>query len=455
MSFDERSLIEYVLEQRWYGAKSRSVAHAQVLESVVLRTAEPQFALALVEMRYDTGAHDIYQLLYSLRDGELQIDGLDDPQLARELVSAMRSGLTLQGAEGVVEFAPIEGFAGLGRELLEVRPVGAEQSNSSVVFDEELILKVFRRLEPGINPELEVLRFLTERGFANIAPLGGWYAYSGGPLGATLGILQEYVRGGIDGWELALDEIAERPEGFLERLRRLGEVTGEMHTALASDANDPAFCAETPSVESLGLLTATVDEEIEQVFLTLPEGDERVEAIVGRGEEVREQLRMLTHAGATGKAIRTHGDYHLGQTLWAPRDAEGASSPGDWVVLDFEGEPARSLTERRRKRSPLRDVAGMLRSFAYAATAAELLRGSPAPEGWEGQAREQFLEGYLDTVDPGLLPSGQIAIDRLLAVFELEKAVYELRYELDNRPAWVGIPVAGIQRLIEQAAATS
>jgi maltokinase len=447
LSFDERALIEYVLEQRWYGAKSRSVAHAQVLESVVLRTAEPQFALALVEMRYDTGAHDIYQLLYSLRDGELQIDGLEDPQLARELVSAMRSGLTLQGAEGVVEFAPIEGFAGLGRELLEVRPVGAEQSNSSVVFDEELILKVFRRLEPGINPELEVLRFLTERGFANIAPLGGWYAYSGGPLGATLGILQQYVRDGVDGWELALDEISERPEAFLERLRRLGEVTGEMHTALASDANDPAFCAETPSVESLGLLTATVDEEIEQVFLTLPEGDERVEAIVGRGEEVREQLRMLTHAGATGKTIRTHGDYHLGE---AP-----AGSEGDWVVLDFEGEPARSLTERRRKRSPLRDVAGMLRSFAYAATAAELLRGSPAPEGWEDQAREQFLEGYLDTVDPGLLPSGQIAIDRLLAVFELEKAVYELRYELDNRPAWVGIPVAGIQRLIEQAAATS
>jgi len=456
LSFDERALIEYVLEQRWYGAKSRSVAHAQVLESVVLRTAEPQFALALVEMRYDTGAHDIYQLLYSLRDGELQIDGLEDPQLARELVSAMRSGLTLQGAEGVVEFAPIEGFAGLGRELLEVRPVGAEQSNSSVVFDEELILKVFRRLEPGINPELEVLRFLTERGFANIAPLGGWYAYSGGPLGATLGILQQYVRDGVDGWELALDEISERPEAFLERLRRLGEVTGEMHTALASDANDPAFCAETPSVESLGLLTATVDEEIEQVFLTLPEGDERVEAIVGRGEEVREQLRMLTHAGATGKTIRTHGDYHRGQTLWAGSIPEApAGSEGDWVVLDFEGEPARSLTERRRKRSPLRDVAGMLRSFAYAATAAELLRGSPAPEGWEDQAREQFLEGYLDTVDPGLLPSGQIAIDRLLAVFELEKAVYELRYELDNRPAWVGIPVAGIQRLIEQAAATS
>jgi trehalose synthase-fused probable maltokinase len=154
---------------------------------------------------------------------------------------------------------------------------------------------------------------------------------------------------------------------------------------------------------------------------------------------------MLTHAGSAGKSIRTHGDYHLGQTLWADED---------WVILDFEGEPARSLTERRRKRSPLRDVAGMLRSFAYAATVASAVRGVDVQDGWEEQAREQFLEGYFETVDPSLLPSGQLAIERLLAVFELEKAVYELRYELDNRPEWVGIPVAGIHRLIEQATAT-
>jgi trehalose synthase-fused probable maltokinase len=444
MSFDEHSLIEYVTQQRWYGAKSRAVAHSQVLDSVVLRTTDPQFALALVEMRYDTGAHDIYQLLYALRGDELQIDGLEDPQLARELVSAMRSGLTLQGAEGIAEFAPIEGLAGLGRELLEVRPVGTEQSNTSVVFDEELILKVFRRLEPGINPELEMLRFLTEHGFANIAPLGGWYAYSGGPLGATLGILQQYVQGGIDGWELALDEIGDNPDAFLERLRRLGEVTGEMHSALASDPNDPAFAPESPSVEALGLLTATVDEELERVFVEIPEDDERREPIAGRGEEVREQLRMLTHADSSGMTIRTHGDYHLGQTLWAQ---------DDWVIIDFEGAPARSLTDRRRRRSPLRDVAGMLRSFVYAATAADLLRGTPAPDGWEEQARGQFLDGYLAAVEPALLPPGQAAIERLLAVFELEKAVYELRYELDNRPDWVGIPVAGILRLIERAAA--
>src|SRR5258706_9781173 len=190
-----------------------------------------------------------------------------------------------------------------------------------------------------------------------------------------------------------------------------------MHTSLASDKTDPAFAPETPSVEALGLLMATVDEEIERVFLTLPDADERLAPILGRGEEVREQLRMLTHAGSPGKVIRTHGDYHLGQTLWAE---------DDWVILDFEGEPARSLTERRRKRSPLRDVAGMLRSFAYAATAAQMLRGTEVPDGWEEQAREQFLAGYFQTVDPSLLPSGQVAIERLLAVYELEKAVYEL-----------------------------
>src|SRR5205085_2874061 len=164
----------------------------------------------------------------------------------------------------------------------------------------------------------------------------------------------------------------------------------------------------TPSVESLGLLTATVDEEIESVFLTLPDGDERLEPIRGRGEEVREQLRMLTHAGSTGMIVRTHGDYHLGQTLW---------SDNDWVILDFEGEPARPLPERRRKRSPLRDVAGMLRSFAYAVSAVEILRGAVAPDGWETRAREEFLAGYHETVDPSLLPSGQAAIDRLLTVF--------------------------------------
>jgi len=464
---DERSLIEYVTRQRWYGAKSRTVSHGEVLDVVTIRHAEPPLSLALVEMRFDTGAHDLYQLLIS-GDEEDGFDSLaEDAGLAREIVSAMRTGLTVQGSQGVVEFSPAEDFSALERELGEARLVSSEQSNSSVVFDDALILKVFRRLEPGINPELEVLRFLTEQGFRNIPALGGWYGYSGGPLTATLGLLQEYVPGAIGGWELALGEIASAPESFLDRLGRLGEVTAQMHTALGVDPHDHAFAPEEPSVESLGLLTATVDEEIARVFLSLPEDDERLAPILGRGEEVREQLRLLTHAGSSGRVIRTHGDYHLGQTLWNGQPgasgarevrpggggfADVASSHGDWIILDFEGEPARTLVERRRKRSPLRDVAGMLRSFAYATTAAELTRDADVPTDWEERARERFLESYLETVDPALLPPGDAAIERLLAVFELEKAVYELRYELDNRPDWVGIPVAGIERLMRQAA---
>ena len=145
-------------------------------------------------------------------------------------------------------------------------------------------------------------------------------------------------------------------------------------------------------------------------------------------------------SGAGGRVIRTHGDFHLGQTMLADRG---------WVILDFEGEPARPLPERRLKRSPLRDVAGMLRSFSYAAAGARLLRGATPPEDWEDRARTSFLEGYHESVDAALLPPGQQATDQLLAVFELEKAVYELRYELNNRPDWVGIPVAGIIRLLD------
>jgi maltokinase len=438
---DERALIDYVTRQRWYGAKSRTVVHAQVLDTVPIRQAEPRLALALVELRYDTGAHDLYQLLLSDSGGA--VDGLaGNPNLARELVSAMRAGLMVQGGQGIAEFRPAADFSALGRELGTARPVDSEQSNSSVVFDDALILKIFRRLEPGINPELELLRFLGEHGFRNMPALGGWYGYSGGPLSATLGILQEYVAGAVNGWQVALEEIASAPERFLDRLERLGEVTAQMHTVLGSDPSDPAFAPEEPSVEMLGLLTATVDEEIAQVFLSLPEDDERLAPIAGRGEEVREQLRLLAHAGSSGRVIRIHGDYHLGQTLVAG---------GDWVILDFEGEPARTLAERRRKRSPLRDVAGMLRSFAYAATAVELTPGADLPADWEERARQRFLERYFETVDLALLPPGEAAIDRLLAVFELEKAVYELRYELDNRPDWVRIPVAGIERLMEQA----
>jgi trehalose synthase-fused probable maltokinase len=431
---DSRPLVDFITSQRWFGSKTRDVIDATVIDSSVVRDADPRLELQLVEIKFDTGTHETYQLLTD--DGGF--DAAGDARGLRELVHLMRSSQRLPAGAGTVEFGSVQG--GIAAELREARPITGEQSNTSVVFDEELILKMFRRLEAGINPELELLRFLTERGFENIARLAGWYAYAGRQMDATLGILQRFVVGGEDGWERALDAIARDDGGFLASLRRLGEVTGRMHTILGSDSVDPNFSPEQTSVESLGLLTATVDEEIEEIFLDLPGEVEELEPIRGRGEEVRERLRLLTNIGGAGRVIRHHGDFHLGQTLWAN---------GDWVLLDFEGEPARSLTERRRKRSPLRDVAGMLRSFAYAASAARILRGVDVPGDWESRAREEYLDGYRGTVDQSLVPSGS-AMDKLLKVFELEKAVYELRYELNNRPDWVSIPVAGIVRLLEE-----
>jgi trehalose synthase-fused probable maltokinase len=437
MKLDEGKLIEYVTAQRWYGSKGREVASAGTVDRIDL----PGLTLALVELVFPEGTHEVYQLLA----GE-SLDGLQEEAVGRELVHLIRTGASQRTTgDAHIEFQHVEGFAGLGTELVTSKPILGEQSNSSVVFDDVLYLKAYRRVEPGLNPELEMLRFLDEHGFENFPRLGGWYSYIGAPLEATLGILQEFVPNAVDGWELALDEIAEAPDRFLGRVRRLGEVVGSMHTVLASDSSDPSFSPESPSLESLGLLTASVDEEIEQVFLALPDDIEALEPIRGRGEEIRDRLRQLTHAGTTGMTIRNHGDLHLGQTLLA----------GDeWVVLDFEGEPARSLTERRRKRSPLRDVAGMLRSFAYATSAAGLLRGSEAPPGWEESARREFLDGYLDTVDPSIVPAGQEQFDKLLSVFELEKAVYELRYELSMRPDWLSIPVAGVLRMLEAPVAT-
>jgi maltokinase len=449
----EQALVDFVTAQRWYGSKSREIAHAGVIDSVTVRAETPRCSIALVEVRFQPGTHETYQVLLALRpaaeewqgrridevDGWTMYEGLADPVLTRELLELIRASASIDGGEGKVDLHLATEFALPADGPGEAVAISTEQSNSSVVFDDRLILKVYRRLEAGINPELELLRFLTLHGFPNVAALRGWYEYTGRPLDATLGILQDYVPSENDGWELALDAIAGDADAFVSHARRLGEVTGAMHAVLASDSTDPNFAAEEPSVESLGLLVASVDEEVERVFLDLPDGVEALAPIAGRGEEVRDQLRLLSHVGSLGRTIRHHGDYHLGQVLW---------TGDDWVVLDFEGEPARSLSERRQKRSPLRDVAGMLRSFAYAASAAPLLRGVEAPEGFEERLRADFLAGYLDEVDPSILPPGEQALARLLSVFELEKAVYELRYELDNRPDWIGIPVAGIERLL-------
>jgi maltokinase len=430
---EEESLREWIEEQRWYAAKSRSLAGVEVVEALTLRE-DPALVLALVQTRFATGTHELYQLLLGARSYDVLGDGREALQLVRRIDSSDE----IETDDGKFSFHHVEGATPLP-DGAAGRLLGAEQSNTSVVFDDRLVLKVFRKLEPGVNPELELVRFLGSHGFQSIAPLHGWYEYEGQALATTLGVVQQFLADAIDGWELALAEIVSDPDAFLDKVGGLGRITGEMHTVLGSDAGDPAFSPEEPSQEALALLTATVDEDIERIFLRLPD-DERLEPIIGRGQDVRERLAVRAHIGTGGRVIRTHGDYHLGQTLYSPRG---------WVVIDFEGEPARPLPERRQKRSPLRDVAGMLRSFAYASSAVELQRGGRAPEDFEQRAREQFLQEYVANVDSTLLPGGEAAFTNLLSIFELEKAIYELRYELDNRPDWVSIPVAGITRLLE------
>jgi trehalose synthase-fused probable maltokinase len=430
-SIDADVLAEWVPAQRWFASKSRDVT-VGLVEMLAL-AKDPPLGLALVEARFAAGTHDLYQLLVG--PGDLEALTTEGP--AQALARLLTGDARVQGEHGTIAFH----WSGPEVPAERVRLMGAEQSNSSIVIDETSVLKVFRRLEAGDNPELEMVRFLSSRGFANVPALHGWYALEGELLDATLGVAQELVTDGRDGWELVLDELSAQPDRALDDLHELGEVIGEMHSVLGSDLTDPDFAPDDPGEEALALLTATIDEEVERVFIDLPDDLEDVAPILGRGEEVRDRLQMMSHVVAGGKLIRHHGDLHLGQTL---------RTPDRWVILDFEGEPARPLIERRRKRSPLRDVAGMLRSFAYAASASLLLRDAAVPEDWEAGARERFLAGYLTSVDAGLLPASEAGIRQLLSIFELEKAVYELRYELDNRPDWVPIPVAGIARLLQE-----
>src|SRR4051794_24909675 len=247
---DEERLGEWLRERRWFGAKAAELSHFGVLDVVALRDDEPPLSCALVEARYQAGTHDLYQLLVGGRGPEEDridddlYDALGDPAEAAILAKLMQESAQIEAAEGCVLFHWTGNVDATG-DRPAVRPMGAEQSNSTIVLDERLALKVFRRLLPGVNPELEMLRFLSSHGFENIAALAGWYEFSGERLEATLGVLQRFVKGGQDGWEYALAE----PEAFIARAEELGEVTGRMHTVLASDQSDPDFAPEVPADE--------------------------------------------------------------------------------------------------------------------------------------------------------------------------------------------------------------
>jgi trehalose synthase-fused probable maltokinase len=457
---DDSSLGPFLEGRRWFGAHSRELTGVAVRDTAVVQEAPDLLAVLLADAHFDNGERTLYQLLVGLPDagtgagagsptgdrsggslrstrGTMVHDVEHAPGLAVALARAAIAGEVAPAASGAVDFRLI---APLAVDTATVaRLLGAEQSNTSVILD-HVLLKIYRHIEAGLNPELELLLFLTEHGFEHIPELLGWYGYTGDELSATLGVFQRFLADAVDGWSLALEQLGTQPDDFAEQARAMGEVVGAMHYALASDASEPSFAPEDPGPEYLGLVAASAEEQLDEVFAALPD-DAGAELVRGRADEIRDRMRILAQGTSAGRLIRTHGDLHLGQMLLAG---------GRWHIVDFEGEPARSLVERRRKQIPLRDVAGMLRSFSYASAMLEA-DGTGLPEGTEAAVREQFLEGYRSTAEAGgILAASGNSQERLLQFFELEKAIYELRYELDHRPGWLHVPAAGIANLLAQ-----
>jgi maltose alpha-D-glucosyltransferase/alpha-amylase len=388
--------------------------------------------------------------------------------------------------------------AARGSHALPARTGAVEQSNTSILYGMQLILKVFRRLQPGENPDVEIGRFLTEVAhFPRIAPFLGEIAITppaGGEQAAertTIAMLQGLVANEGDGWRWTLDRLAEffgavaelpaPPEvpaasflsereppreaaqhagDALQAAALLGQRTAEMHLALAAPTDNPAIAAEpfTPAHLSADArrIDAQITSTLEALKMRLSTLKDLIADDAGLLLSRRIDLFARAHAivspSAAGQRIRIHGDYHLGQIL---------RSNGDFVLLDFEGEPARSLAERRQKQSPLKDVAGMIRSFSYAAYSGLDAYLTAHPEAvsdserltawtrlWQNAASSEFLRGYREGIaaNPALLPGPQQA-QSLLSAYLLEKALYELLYELNNRPAWLRIPLSGILSL--------
>ena len=416
------------------------------------------------------------RVLARVDGGDVIVDAVEDPRFLEALAAAMTHSERIDGEDVSWMFEPV---GDVGHQLAAQRPkVGsAEQSNTSIIYGDRAILKLFRRLEVGENPDVEIGRFLTTRtAFHGTPALLGSVRLDSSSGSSVSGILQAFVAGSRDAWAYAL-ECAHRafgaPEGdanepaFTDEARALGRVTRELHDALASDAAHPDFAPQPATAADVATWVAATKRSIDEGLALLESrmsgatlGDEATAAarvlIRRRAEfprlvdEIEESVR-----NDPGARIRHHGDYHLGQVLRTP--------DGAFRIIDFEGEPARSLAERRARNCPLRDVAGMLRSFAYAAATAAtdvMKPGSKTPRGvieiragrWQRDVRKAFMHGYLASGagnGPRFLPADRQALVNLTALFEIEKVFYELRYELNNRPDWVWIPLRGIARLTE------
>jgi maltose alpha-D-glucosyltransferase / alpha-amylase len=495
--FETDTLPRYIETTRWYGAKGIPIDRARITEHVLWQEDKLCWLVAILELD-EAGEHASYFLPLALaweeRDDErvrnlstsavakvrqqanvgVMGDAFADEMFCRNMVAAMGAGREIAMSQGRLKFRATRAFsklAGANFMVLPVeRPRGAS-SNTVVNIGERLMLKGYRRLRAGINPELEMGLYLTEVAqYPNCAPVAGMLEYTAND-GQTclLAMLQAYVANQGDGWTYSLEYLrrhleqyrttpandalpANAHEANLTLIRVLAQRTAELHRALAQPTRDSAFAPQAlvradvddyrqramqEARDALDLLAAKLD--------TVPAADrDRATAVLSQRDQILRRIEGCSADMAQGVKIRIHGDYHLGQVL---------VTRNDFVIIDFEGEPGHGLEQRRAKHSPLRDVAGMLRSFGYvqqsalrsvAHNEAEAARLAPLARTWELQARGAFLAAYDAAAREAKLYDNLQPGRGLLGLFELEKALYELRYELKYRPAWAAIPLQGI-----------
>jgi maltokinase len=476
------ALLAYLQRQRWYGSRGRPVAGFEVEDVAVLREGEPTVLLVLAGVTYEDGGNERYSLPLGVRSGPAAaffdpekvvteidgeggpaavVDALGDPESSAVLWELIATGARVRTDAGELrcrgdQIAP-------GVDPGSIRPLGREQSNSSLVRDDAELLKWFRMVEDERSPELEMTEALTAAGFTAVpAPLGVVEYQRPGTEAVLLALVQPYLHNGTEGWALALTSlrdlyalaeeqgdpdaetalrnVEEQGSTFLPEAARLGEVTADMHLTLASDRVPAWMHAEPVTPAMLGAWADAMTGELDQL---LGGAAPALEPLRARRDAVAQSFDAVRRLDGGGLAIRVHGDYHLGQAL---RTDTG------WTVLDFEGEPVLGVAERRARSSPLRDVAGMLRSLDYAAAAALAERTEPDPEhldalrrqgaAWAEANRRLFWDAYLTRVgDHPLLPPSAEDTLTLRRAWELRKAVYEVGYELGHRPDWVGMPL--------------
>jgi maltose alpha-D-glucosyltransferase/alpha-amylase len=515
----ERVLPHYVMNQRWFRSKSRTIRDVTLFDLLNIEVGKRDAAIGVLRVDFAHGEPENYVLpmirasearanqlraepIFELRGAEtepLVIDATLDPDFAAALLDGLIGRQRVKGEVGELRATPLPLLRERAHDDLEPRVLGAEQTNTSIVYGDQYVLKLYRKLEEGTGLDLEVGRFLTTHHFPHAPRVAGALEFSVDGQTATVGVLHTFARNEGDAWEYTIDTLgsfyeraaaqAEPPPrldtstrgllelshtespalardligAFLEDARLLGQRSAELHNVLATDDQNRDFAPEEFTVfyqrslyQSMRNLTGRVFQSMESQLGQLPaplRAD--AERILGMNELVLQRFRRLIDRKITAVRIRCHGDYHLGQVLFTGKD---------FCITDFEGEPLHPLSERRLKRSPLRDLAGMIRSFHYAAFA-PLTKGEEGvvvreeditllrdwAEAWYAWVSACFLAGYFHAVNPALIPQSHDELEILLDAYLLEKAIYELGYEMNNRPDWLVIPVKGILDLIADA----